>query len=300
MSHVRTTLATLTLLTGLALSGCSGSGGDDDDVAEACSPGDGQALRALADDKSALPADNWVPVVGTRDGYRDALALLDQASQGFSSEDLQAVLAASDTDRAAVLEQAASDLPEGRAGAGVIRLQVPDGATARAVASYYRVALDRLGARVSVERAEVGPALEALPDDERAATAVVLTGLSELAGAVGAELPEGGDASAQVQAVATAALTQDLALGSTAAASGTARVLVPDALVSAKSLVTISDLAKACDGAVVAVAGDDDAAAQAVADAYGLTVGPSVTDPADAFTGSDDSDAPVAVVAAGS
>lgn len=298
MTRLRTALVTVTLLAGVALSGCSGDSGGDDDTAAGCSPGSGTALRALTDDKAALPADNWVPVLATtRDDYRDTLGLLDQASLGFSTEDLQALVAAGSGDPAkAAVEQAVSDVAEADPGTAVIRLQVPEGATAQAVGSYYKAALDRLGARAIVERAELGAALDDLPGDDRAATPVVITGLTQLAAAVGADLPDGGDPSAQVQAVATAALTSDLALGSTAAATSAAQVLVPDALISGKSLVTLSDLAKACSDAVVAVVGDDPAAADAVAAAYGFEVGDEVDDPASAFTKGSDA---LAVVTSG-
>lgn len=296
MSHVRTSLVTLSLLAGLGLGGCSGQDPEGDPRgAAACSPGDGQALRVLADDRSALPADNWVPVLATREGYRDTLALLDQASRGLSAEDLQSVLASTEEGRDAALDQAAADVAEGEAAGEVVRLSVAQDATSRAVGDYYRAALERLGAKVTLERGDLGPTLDALPDDDRPAAWVVLTGLAGLGALVGADLPVGSDASAQVQAVATAALERELAMGSTAAATGGAQVLVPDAFVSSAGLVTISDLAAICDDALVAVAGDDPAAAEAVAEAYGLRVGPQVDDPADAFT---DSAGAVAVVTA--
>lgn len=277
------------LLLGVLVAGSSCTASDDDDPAPAavgCRPGDARALRALTDDKAALPSDNWLPVVSTRGGYRRTLELLDTVSRGLSGADLLAISGTIGAEREAAISSSIADVPEDDRSGRVLLLGA-EGDDEAAALSYYRFALQRMGLAVKLKRVDLETGLSAASRNGRTA---VITTLGPLGAAVNAELPEGGDASAQVQAVATAALDRrGLALGATSAASDAPEVLVTDALATAKSLTTVSELVAACPDATLAVVGDDQPAARRLSEVYGLIVGPAVGDAASAFTTDGDS-----------
>lgn len=299
MRHLPRATAPLTVLVltlGTGLSACSGGGDNDDDGRGGCTPGDGRVTRALVDDRAALPVGSWVPVVSTRGGFRGRLAALDEVSRAISADDVRAVAAAGDgAERRTALDQAVSDVP-GERGARLGRFRVvaqeePDG---DAVARLWAAGLERLGARTRVDTAAASEALAALGGRE---ADVAVLGLADLAAEVGAEL-EGGDASSQVQAVAQAALEDDLALGATSSASTTPQVLAPEELVSAEQLTTLGELAEACADATIAATEGAEDAAGAVAEAYGFELADEpVASPEEAF-GTEGS-AVVAVVTGG-
>jgi hypothetical protein len=265
--------AVATLALTAALAGCSGSSGGDDDRdprADCVPQGDGTTSRAMLDDKGALPADNWVPVVKASGKYRDLLTALDAATLGLNDGDLAAIAPAEGAERMAAVDAAIAEVPEAEPGTQGPRfsLAVPPGATGKAVGAYYNFALMRLGAKADVQELDTDAAIEAVRSGSVDAAVV---GLADLGSAVGAK--SSGDASAQVQTVATAALADELALGATAAASSTPQVLVADTVKGARSATTLSELAKACGSATIAADDSSADAAEAVAKTYGFTVG---------------------------
>lgn len=296
MPHLRpaSRAGTAALAAALALGTTACTGSEQELATTDCTSQGSRMLRPLADDRSALTADNWVPVVRATGDFRDRLVRLDQVSRMISAADIAAVAVAAGAERAHAVRAGVADVPRKRVGR-TFRLVVPQGTTSEAVAELYRAALERLGSPTAVRIDDAPAAVEAL-EAGRADTALV--GLAALADAVGADVPDGASASRRTRAIAAAALDRQLALGAPSRASGTPQVLVPDDIVSEHQLVTISDLAAACDGATIAATSGAEPAAAALAQAYGLELADEpVPDPTAAFGG--ESSVVAIVVAAG-
>ncbi len=182
------------------------------------------------------------------------------------------------------LKVAVSDVT-GSGRAGRLRLLVPDTRVGVALGRYYGAALEKLGGSLLV--ASTASAAQAVSWVRAGRADVAVLTLGTLAAAIEADVPPGTDLSAQVQAVATAALAQQLALGSTADASTQAEVRVSRDLADARSLGTLTDLSEACADALIGAGPGGGAAAKALADAYGFALtddGTEPPDPAAAFT----------------
>lgn len=268
MSSQRWVLGLVSAVAALGLTACQGDEPKDAKATKDCEPGESAATFALVEDKAALPAGNWVPVVDTRGTFRSRLQVLDAASLGLSQEDLASIRDTAGEERRGALAAAVADVSRvGRRTPDPYVLAVPSGDAGDAIGSYYRAALARLGVRATVRTMEASRTVAAAKAG-RVDAAVV--DLATLGGVVDAVLPEGGDTSAQVQAVATAALDQQLALGATSAATSTPRVVVSQGLAEAHDLVTVSDLAEACPEASLAAQSGAREGAETIAEAYGL------------------------------
>lgn len=273
MRFARSAVAAAVLVAAATTAGCTGQSGP-----EACVPVAGGVTVSLADDRGALPARVWLPVVSAKGDYAARLAPLDLASRSLTTAELDAIADNSGTKRRAAVAAAVADVSEGDA-SGAYELLVPDSDDGRAAGDFYAAALERQGYQVRIDTASADAALSAAaePKSDR----VALLELAELIETVGAEAPEGG-LNGQLQAAATAAVARSLAVGSPSVANRTPQVLVTQAFVAANGDVAdLSGLAKACPGIKLTAT---EAAAKSLAPlaaAYGLTTADAATEALD-------------------
>lgn len=270
MRFVRSAVAAAVLAAAAMTAGCAGQPGP-----QTCVPVADGATVALADDRGALPAKVWLPVVSAKGNYASGLAPLDVASRSLTTAELGAIGNLDGTNRQAAVKAAVADVPKGSA-SGTYELLVPGSDTGRAVGDFYSAALERQGYQVRIDTAAADAALGAAaePKSDR----VALLELPELVEVAGGELPAGG-LNAQLQAAATAAAARGLAVGGPSVANRTPQVLVTQGFAAANGDVAdLSGLVKACPGIAVTATETASGSLGTLTAAYGLTAADATSD----------------------